>query len=717
MSELRWNPLLKTWTMVASHRQNRPDMPKDWCPFCPGSGKVPDQYDVYKYDNDFPAISQNPNEPDIAGTEFYNVAHAYGKCEVILYSSEHTKTMHSLSISHIKKLIDLIAERVSEMAKLPTTQYVMPFENKGEEVGVTMPHPHGQIYAYSWIPLKVKTELDSAKEYYQKTGKCIICKINEEETGFKKRIIFTNDSFIAYIPFFTDYPFGVFISSKKHIGMLYDFNDIERNDLAQVLKVITGSFDKIFDRPFPYMMVMHQNPVNTIDYEDSKDYYHFHIEFYPPLRGKNAIKYYASSEMGGWAAANVASVENTATQMKSAMLDYLATIDVSLMKESFTKEFINHYGCSDNAVNIYSAPARINLIGEHIDYNGGRVLPVAINKYLYLAIRKRNDDKIVYNNLYFSGEFTASIKDEFKYIKENDYTNYLNGILKIMSEKGSKINFGFDVLIFSQIPTGGGVSSSAALELGFAYAINDVFSLGYNKIQLAQISQSAEHEFIGVKCGIMDQFSVAMGKKGNAILLNTANLEYQHVPLSLGDYRIIVMNSNKKRALSDSKYNERLEQCRKGLTELKKYMDIIHLCDAPSSAYEKYKDKITDPVIRKRVKHVISENERVNRSVIALQKNDLIAFGALMRESHISLRDDYEVTGIELDTLFEEAWKLEGCIGARMTGAGFGGCAIAVVHKDKVKEFIAKIETEYTKKTNLQALFFECESGDGVEKI
>lgn len=319
MPELRWNPMLKTWTMVASNRQGRPDMPKDWCPFCPGSGKVPDDYDVLLYNNDFPALRQDPGEPDIEGDDLYKVAQNYGKCEVVLYSPEHTKTVPELSVEHIYKLVNLWTERFAELSKDKKIQYIFEFENRGKEVGVSMPHPHGQIYGYPFVPLKLRTELDSSKEYYEENGKCMMCEINKKEKDFEKRVITENDSFIAYIPFFTDYPYGVFISSKAHKGNFTEFDEKEKMDLAKILKNVTGAMDTLFNKNFPYMMCIHQTPVNSEEYKDSKDYFHFHIEFYPPLRGEHQIKYYASSEMGAWAACNPLSVEDTSKQLREAL--------------------------------------------------------------------------------------------------------------------------------------------------------------------------------------------------------------------------------------------------------------------------------------------------------------------------------------------------------------------------------------------------------------
>lgn len=319
MSELRYNPLLKTYTIVASNRQARPDMPKNWCPFCPGSGKVPDEFEVYAYSNDFPALSQNPGMPDIASSELYQVEKNYGACEVILYSPDHYTSLSQLSESHICSLIQLWIERTSAISKQPHVKYVFVFENKGEEVGVTMPHPHGQIYGYPFVPLKLQVELNACEEYYLRTGRNMLMDINAEEKAYQKRVISENDTFISYIPFFTDYPYGVFISCKSNRLLFTDFNEKEKRDLAAMLKEITGGLDGLFNKPFPYMMCVHQGPVNSVEYEDCSAYFNFHIEFYPPLRDANRIKYYAGSEMGAWAATNTRAVEETAQELRDAI--------------------------------------------------------------------------------------------------------------------------------------------------------------------------------------------------------------------------------------------------------------------------------------------------------------------------------------------------------------------------------------------------------------
>ncbi len=717
MAELRWNPLLKTWTMVAVDRQTRPLMPKDWCPFCPGSGRVPDDYEVLKYDNDFPVLSPNPSKVEALDSYVYQREEAQGKCEVILYSPDHRRHLYQLPIEHIRKLVDLWVERIDEISKDRKVQYVFPFENRGEEVGVTMPHPHGQIYGYPFIPLKIKTELDSAKEYYEKRNKCLICEMNEEESEEKNRVVFENSDFIAYIPYFTDYPYGVFIVSKLHKGSLSNLDDKEKTSLAQALKVVTGSFDMIFNRPFPYMMALHQTPVNSKEYKDCENYYHFHIEFYPPLYAKDRLKYNASSETGAWAAANVVSVADTARQMRTAKLKYLSKGYNTLLRKELIREFIALYGGREGDVFVFTAPARVNLIGEHIDYNGGFVLPVDLDMYISMAIRKRKDGRVIFRDLNYPEAAEASIFEAVIKNKEVGWANYPLGVLKVMTEKGYRIDTGFEVLFFSEIPVGAGMSSSAAFELVFAYGLSEIYTLGISKKNLAILCQKVENEFVGVECGIMDQFSIALGEKGFAMFLNCSTLDYKYIPLTLGDYRMIITNTNKPHKLLTSKYNERLAECKDGLADIRKVMNIENLCSLDSEQYKKVRDSITSQTVKKRVRHVVTENERVKQAAEALEKSDLKTFGKLMEKSHSSLRDDYEVTGIELDTLFEKARKFNGCIGTRMTGGGFGGCTISLVHKHKIDEFMDTVGKGYKDETGIAPSFYICDSGDGVKRI
>ncbi len=317
MAELRWHPLTKDWVMIASHRQNRPQMPKDWCPFCPSdiNDKVPKSFDVLKYDNDFPALSQNPPVPDDVSTDIYKTAESYGKCEVILYSPEHTVTLPELSLPHVRKLVDLWTERFEDLRKDEKIKYVFIFENRGDVVGVTMPHPHGQIYGYSFVPKKLQLELESSKEHFEETDHCLICDMLSDEVKDGRRVIFENEDFICFLPFFCEYPYGVYIASKAHKQYISEFNDREKTNLADAIRKAAGTLDNLFGYTFPYMMCMHQGPVNT---EDTSDFYHFHIEFFPPMRSADKQKFNASSETGAWAHCNPTAPEATSVELREA---------------------------------------------------------------------------------------------------------------------------------------------------------------------------------------------------------------------------------------------------------------------------------------------------------------------------------------------------------------------------------------------------------------
>jgi UDPglucose--hexose-1-phosphate uridylyltransferase len=328
MSELRWNPLLGTWTMVAANRQNRPNMPKDWCPFCPGEGKkVPLSYRTFIYPNDFPALFGLEGN-GIRGNDsdgIYQIEEASGACEVVLYSPDHYACLYDLSADHMDELVGLWAKRVSYYKQFPLVKYVFEFENRGPEVGVTMPHPHGQIYAYPFVPLKLETEMRQSRQYYLKTGRNLLEDMLSEERTDGRRVIFETKHFLVFLPHFTDYPYGVFIVAKDSVIFLDEMTYETLSELGKVLQDVTGMFDALFDRPFPYMMCFHQGAVNSPEWEGQDKFYRFHIEFYPPLRNANTIKYYASSEMGAWAAANTRLVEETAEELRQALHKYLSS--------------------------------------------------------------------------------------------------------------------------------------------------------------------------------------------------------------------------------------------------------------------------------------------------------------------------------------------------------------------------------------------------------
>ena len=366
----------------------------------------------------------------------------------------------------------------------------------------------------------------------------------------------------------------------------------------------------------------------------------------------------------------------------------------------------------------FFAPGRVNLIGEHTDYNGGNVFPCAIDKGTYGLVKKRNDRKFRMYSENFADlgimEFTL---DELTNEKKHDWANYPKGVIKMFLEAGQKIDSGFDILFSGNIPNGAGLSSSASIEMLTAIVLKDLFNLSIDPVEMAQLGKKTENLFIGVNSGIMDQFAVAMGKKDNAILLDCNTLKYAYVPVVLKDEVIVIANTNKRRGLADSKYNERRAECDEALAELQTKLPIKALGELSIEQFEANKDLIKSPIRQKRAKHAVYENQRTLKAQKELSAGNLAEFGKLMNQSHISLRDDYEVTGVELDTLAALAWEQPGVVGSRMTGAGFGGCTVSIVKKDKVDDFIKNVGEAYKNKIGYATDFYIASVSDGAKKL
>ncbi len=387
------------------------------------------------------------------------------------------------------------------------------------------------------------------------------------------------------------------------------------------------------------------------------------------------------------------------------------------IKEMLLDKFAELFGDTDG-VKVYFAPGRVNLIGEHTDYNGGHVFPCALTIGTYAAARKRTDKKLRFFSTNF-GEMGVieSDVDDLKASKEAGWTNYPKGVMWAFSLRGMQMDSGLDMIIYGNIPNGSGLSSSASLEVLTGYLLRDLYGFSVTNVELAQIGQYSENNFNGCNCGIMDQFASAMGKKDNAIFLNTADLSFEYAPLVLEGAKIIVTNSKVKHSLVDSKYNERRSECEQALKELRTVVDINGLGDLTEEQFEANQSAIKDDVRRKRAKHAVCENQRTLRAVEALKNSELDLFGKLMNESHISLRDDYEVSCEEIDVLVEEAWKVDGVIGSRITGGGFGGCTVSLVKDEAVAEFQHKVGAAYEKRFGIQADFYVVETGDGPRTL
>ncbi len=383
------------------------------------------------------------------------------------------------------------------------------------------------------------------------------------------------------------------------------------------------------------------------------------------------------------------------------------------MKETVLKKFEEIFG-DTKGVNVYFAPGRVNMIGEHTDYNGGHVFPCALTIGTYAAARKREDDKLRFYSMNFEklGVIESTIVD-LKPEKEADWTNYPKGVMWAFEKRGFKMPCGLDVVLNGNIPNGSGLSSSASLEVLTGYLLRDLFGFDVTNVDLALIGQYSENNFNGMNCGIMDQFASAMGKKDNAIFLDTADLSYEYAPLVLDGAKIIVTNSKVKHQLVDSEYNVRRSECEKALEELQTVIGINGLGDLSEEQFEQYKTAIKDEVRVRRAKHAVYENQRTIRAVEALKKNDIKLFGELMNASHVSLRDDYQVSCDEIDVLVEEAWKVPGVIGSRITGGGFGGCTVSIVKDEAVEDFKEKVGAAYRDRVGKEADFYVVEIGDG----
>lgn len=387
-------------------------------------------------------------------------------------------------------------------------------------------------------------------------------------------------------------------------------------------------------------------------------------------------------------------------------------------KDELIKNYQEVFG--KNEKDIFFSPGRINVIGEHTDYNGGHVFPAAISLGVYGVYGPRSDSKVCLYSGNVDGEIVEfDLNDNTVEKDDRFWTNYFKGMITYLRQRedGQKINHGFNLYVKADLPSGSGLSSSAAIEMLMGMILKDEFDLDIDRPTLAQLGQKTENEFIGLNSGIMDQFACIMGKKDSAIFLDCNTMEYEYMPLKLGDYEIIIMSTNKEHTLADSAYNDRVRECKNALEKLKAELKITALGELNNQTFDEYAYLINDEIEIKRARHAVNENERTIRATKAMKDDDLEKLGHLINASHVSLHYDYEVTGKELDTLVEAAWKQDGVLGARMIGGGFGGSAIAIVKKDKAEEFKKNVGKIYHDKVGYDASFYDAEIVDGTKKI
>ena len=387
------------------------------------------------------------------------------------------------------------------------------------------------------------------------------------------------------------------------------------------------------------------------------------------------------------------------------------------MEKKLMETFQKLYG-GEGDIRTFFSPGRVNLIGEHTDYNGGHVFPCALTLGTYGIARKRNDRKIRFYSDNFSGLGVMETSlDDLVPSPAAKWTNYPKGVIWAFEKKGYSIAQGMDVLVYGNIPNGSGLSSSASLEVLTCVILKDLFDIEISMQDIALIGQYSENHYNGCNCGIMDQFAVAMGKKDCAVFLDTNTLQYEYATVKLEDAKIVITNSKVKHSLVDSAYNDRRRESETALKDLQKVVDIRTLGDLTEEEFEIHKDAIGDEICKKRAKHAVYENQRTIRAVKALKENDIAGFGRLMNQSHISLRDDYEVSCEEIDILVDLAWKINGVVGSRITGGGFGGCTVSIVKNDAVETFVEQVGKGYKEQTGHEAEFYVVEIGDGARRL
>ena len=369
------------------------------------------------------------------------------------------------------------------------------------------------------------------------------------------------------------------------------------------------------------------------------------------------------------------------------------------------------------ATDIFFAPGRVNLIGEHTDYNGGFVFPCALSFGTYILLSKNEEQKINFRSLNMEAVYSLELTQLSEPLPNKAWANYPLGVFAQFIKRGVAITQGYDILFWGNVPAGAGLSSSAAMEVVTAYALNDLLGTNYGLADLAKIGRAAEHEFAGVMCGIMDQFASAHGKVDHAIYLNCDTLEYDLVPVKLDGIKVVVTNTHSPHKLDSGSFNDRVRQCQLAVEQINAVRPIQYLAELSQVDFDQVEHAITDEVAHRRARHVVGEVQRTKDAVEALKNGDIVKFGQLMNQSHVSLRDDYEVTGPQLDALAEAAWNIDGVLGSRMTGGGFGGCTVSLVREEAIPAFIEKVGTEYTEKTGLTADFYIAEIGDGAHRV
>lgn len=745
--EMRRDPLTGDWVPLAAHRMNRTFLPAaDSCPLCPArpgaaysDGEVPDtDYDVVVFENRFPSLQRVPGVADavVEDAPLQLHAPAAGRCEVVCFSSDHRTSFGALSPQRVRTIIDAWADRTAALGAEPGVEQVFCFENRGQEIGVTLHHPHGQIYGYPYVTPRTRALLDEAREHHRRTGRNLLRDVLDSELADGRRVVLETEHWVAYVPFAARWPVEVHLAPRRDVPDLPALTDAERDDLATAYLELLRRLDRFFETadgdpiPLPYIAAWHQAPAHegrsvADGGTDDVTLARLHLQVFSVLRAPGKLKYLAGSEsgMGAW-------ISDTTPERIASRLQELAPSSAARgwvrswsdddgaarARAVFAASFdeaadgpadAHEARAGQEQVPVWAAPGRVNLIGEHTDYNAGLCLPIALPHRTYVAMRPRPDSVVRLASAQAPGETWTTTLEDVAPGAVTGWGSYVAGVAWALREhlvaQGADPGAitGFDAAVDSSVPFGAGLSSSAALECAVAVALDDVAGLGLRatdagRAALATASVRAENEIAGAPTGGMDQSASLRATAGHALLLDcrpglgpVESAEQVPFDLDAAGLALLVVDTRAEHRLVDGQYAARRATCEDaartlGLGSLRELADDVAATGDPAGALAVALEKLPDDVARRRVRHVVTEIGRVRDLVALLRDGRPDAVGPLMNASHASLRDDYEVSSVELDVAVDAA-RVAGALGARMTGGGFGGSAIALVRADQVE--------------------------------
>lgn len=734
--EMRRDPLTGDWVPLAAHRMNRTFLPAaDSCPLCPArpgsaysDGEVPDtDYDVVVFENRFPSLQRVPGVPDVVVEDapLQHHAPAAGRCEVVCFSSDHRTSFGALPPQRVRTIIDAWADRTAALGAEPGVEQVFCFENRGQEIGVTLHHPHGQIYGYPYVTPRTRTLLDQAREHHRRTGRSLLRDVLESELADGRRVVLETEHWVAYVPYAARWPVEVHLAPRRDVPDLPALTDAERDDLATAYLELLRRLDRFFETadgepiPMPYIAAWHQAPARegrsvADGGTDVVTLARLHLQVFSVLRAPGKLKYLAGSESGMGAWISDTTPEHIAARLQelaptSAARGWVPALSDDDGAARARAVLAETFGADEpgEEVHVWAAPGRVNLIGEHTDYNAGLCLPVALPHRTYVALRPRPDSLVRVASAQAPGETWTARLEEVGPGEVAGWGSYVAGVAWALRERlvaqgaDPAAVPGFDAAVDSSVPFGAGLSSSAALECAVAVALDDVAGLGLaatdaGRAVLATASVRAENEIAGAPTGGMDQSAALRAQAGHALLLDCRpGLDpvesASQVPFDLdaAGLALLVVDTRAEHRLVDGQYALRRATCEDAartlrIGSLRELADAVDASDDPAAALARALDALPDDVARRRVRHVVTEIGRVRELVALLRAGRPDAVGPLMNASHASLRDDYEVSSVELDVAVDAA-RVAGALGARMTGGGFGGSAIALVRADQVE--------------------------------